>query len=168
MGPNQEQNFLFNSHRYPCREFFAVSVSSISIVLHFWIALSIDVCAGTYGGARNPSQFLCLTLKLLQIQPEPEVVREYILQEDSKYLRLLGAFYLRLTGKADQVLHSGCPTPVTHPGLATQLQHVLHKQGAMCHTWTSANALLPWVSPKPEVLSEHFPQRPTCPFDAPW
>lgn len=66
----------------------------------------VSLFLGTFGGARNPSQFLCLTLKLLQIQPEPEVVREYILQEDSKYLRLLGAFYLRLTGKADQVL--GC------------------------------------------------------------
>lgn len=65
--------------------------------------VSVSMCAGTFGGARNPSQFLCLTLKLLQIQPEPEVVREYILQEDSKYLRILGAFYLRLTGKADQV-----------------------------------------------------------------
>jgi PRP38 family len=50
-----------------------------------------------------PSEFMCLILKLLQIQPDPEVIREYILQEDSKYLRLLGAFYLRLTGKADQV-----------------------------------------------------------------
>jgi pre-mRNA-splicing factor 38A len=50
-----------------------------------------------------PSDFMCLVLKLLQIQPDPEVIREYILQEDSKYLRLLGAFYLRLTGKADQV-----------------------------------------------------------------
>lgn len=51
-----------------------------------------------------PSNFMCLVLKLLQIQPDPEIIREYILQEDSKYLRLLGAFYLRLTGKADQVL----------------------------------------------------------------
>lgn len=50
-----------------------------------------------------PSQFLCLVLKLLQIQPDAEVIREYILQDQSKYLRLLGAFYLRLTAKADQV-----------------------------------------------------------------
>lgn len=50
-----------------------------------------------------PSNFMCLILKLLQIQPDQEVIRAYILQEDSKYLRLLGAFYLRLTGKADQV-----------------------------------------------------------------
>ena len=62
--------------------------------------------AGTYGGARNPSNFLCLVLKLLQIQPAEEVVREYILQDDSKYLRLLGAFYLRLTAKADKVCSS--------------------------------------------------------------
>lgn len=59
--------------------------------------------AGTFGGARNPSNFLCLLLKILQIQPADEVITEYILQEDSKYLRILGAFYLRLTGKPDKV-----------------------------------------------------------------
>jgi pre-mRNA-splicing factor 38A len=42
-------------------------------------------------------------LKLLQIQPAEEVVREYIMQSDSKYLRVLGAFYMRLTRKADSV-----------------------------------------------------------------
>ena len=38
-------------------------------------------------------------LKLLQIQPDHEIVREYIRNPDHKYLRLLGAFYLRLTGR---------------------------------------------------------------------
>jgi hypothetical protein len=67
----------------------------------------LSLCAGTYGGARYPSNFLCLVLKLLQIQPADEVVKEYIIQQDSKYLRILGAFYLRLTGKAD-VVRSSC------------------------------------------------------------
>jgi hypothetical protein len=39
----------------------------------------------------------------LQIQPADEVITEYIIQEDSKYLRILGAFYLRLTSKPDKV-----------------------------------------------------------------
>jgi len=43
---------------------------------------------------------MCLTLKLLQIQPDKEIIIEYIKQEDYKYLRALGAFYLRLTGSA--------------------------------------------------------------------
>ena len=34
---------------------------------------------------------MCLTLKLLQIQPDKEIVVEYIKNEDYKYVRLLGA-----------------------------------------------------------------------------
>ena len=45
----------------------------------------------------QPTPFLCLVLKLLQLQPEKEVILQYILQDDFKYARVLGAFYLRLT-----------------------------------------------------------------------
>ncbi|CAJ1338700.1 unnamed protein product, partial [Effrenium voratum] len=33
-------------------------------------AAKLDYVAGTYGGRRRPSRFLCLFLKLLQIQPQ--------------------------------------------------------------------------------------------------
>lgn len=52
---------------------------------------------GTYGGARQPSQFLCLILKMLQIQPDREVILEYILQDSYKYLRILGAHLIHLS-----------------------------------------------------------------------
>ena len=45
---------------------------------------------GTYGGGRKPTEFMCLTLKLLQLQPDKEIVVEYIKNEDYKYVRLLG------------------------------------------------------------------------------
>lgn len=51
---------------------------------------------GCYGGNKKPTKFLCLTLKMLQIQPEKEIVIEFIKNEEYKYVRLLGAFYLRL------------------------------------------------------------------------
>lgn len=35
---------------------------------------------------------------MLQIQPEKDIVVEFIKNEDYKYVRVLGAFYLRLTG----------------------------------------------------------------------
>jgi pre-mRNA-splicing factor 38A len=38
-------------------------------------------------------------LKLLQIQPEKEIVVEFIKNEDFKYVRALGAFYMRMVGK---------------------------------------------------------------------
>lgn len=62
-------------------------------------AARLDYVAGTYGGRRRPSRFLCLFLKLLQIQPEEDVVMEYIKQPELKYLRALGCAYLRITAR---------------------------------------------------------------------
>jgi hypothetical protein len=40
---------------------------------------------------------------MLQLQPEKEIVYEFIRNEDFKYLRALGAFYLRLVGKPVEI-----------------------------------------------------------------
>ncbi|KAI4295198.1 hypothetical protein MLD38_040577 [Melastoma candidum] len=61
-------------------------------------AMELDHIGGTHGGNRKPAPFLCLILKMLQIQPEKDIVVEFIKNEDYKYVRVLGAFYLRLTG----------------------------------------------------------------------
>ncbi|XP_010517506.1 PREDICTED: pre-mRNA-splicing factor 38 [Camelina sativa] len=61
-------------------------------------AMELDHLGGTFGGSRKPTPFLCLILKMLQIQPEKEIVVEFIKNDDYKYVRILGAFYLRLTG----------------------------------------------------------------------
>ena len=53
---------------------------------------------GVYGGNTKPTPFLCLLLKMLQIQPEKETVVEFIKNEEFKYVRALGALYMRLTG----------------------------------------------------------------------
>lgn len=53
---------------------------------------------GVFGGNIKPTPFLCLTLKMLQIQPEKDIVVEFIKNQEFKYVRALGAFYLRLTG----------------------------------------------------------------------
>eukprot|EP00392_Amoebophrya_sp_AT5.2_P016197 g16447.t1 len=51
-----------------------------------------DVCVdhirsvgATYGGRRRPSKFLCLLLKLLQIQPDLEIIKAYIAQKEFRY-----------------------------------------------------------------------------------
>ncbi|MES1918905.1 hypothetical protein MHBO_000798 [Bonamia ostreae] len=66
-------------------------------------AVDLIAVGGTFGGNRKPTKFLCLTLKLLQLQPEKEIIVEYITNEQYKYLRVLGVFYMRLTGKAVDV-----------------------------------------------------------------
>ncbi|CAK9212717.1 unnamed protein product [Sphagnum troendelagicum] len=66
-------------------------------------AMELDHFGGTFGGNRKATPFMCLTLKMLQIQPEKEIVVEFIKNEDYKYVRILGAFYLRLVGKPTDV-----------------------------------------------------------------
>ncbi|XP_021298389.1 pre-mRNA-splicing factor 38 [Herrania umbratica] len=61
-------------------------------------AMELDHIGGTYGGNRKPTPFMCLVMKMLQIQPEKDIVVEFIKNDDYKYVRILGAFYLRLTG----------------------------------------------------------------------
>eukprot|EP01071_Lankesteria_metandrocarpae_P005651 Lankesteria_metandrocarpae@DN4080_c0_g1_i25.p1 len=63
-------------------------------------AVDLKCVGGTYAGNRKPVPFLCLTLKLLQIQPGKEVIVEYIRQDDLKYLRAIAVFYMRLAGSA--------------------------------------------------------------------
>lgn len=66
-------------------------------------AISLKYVGGCYGGMAKPCRFLCLLLKLLQLQPERDIVIEFIKNEEFKYLRALGAMYFRMTGKGDEI-----------------------------------------------------------------
>lgn len=63
-------------------------------------AMELRYVGGVHGGHVRPAPFLCLLLKMLQIQPEKEIVVEFIKNEEFKYVRALGAFYMRLTGSS--------------------------------------------------------------------
>ena len=63
-------------------------------------AIALDYIGGLYGGGIKPTPFLCLIFKMLQIQPTKDIVVEFIKTADYKYVRLLGAFYVRLTGNS--------------------------------------------------------------------
>ncbi|ELW65456.1 Pre-mRNA-splicing factor 38A [Tupaia chinensis] len=63
-------------------------------------AMELRFVGGVYGANIKPMPFLCLTLKMLQIQPEKDIIVEFIKNEDFKYVRMLGALYMRLTGTA--------------------------------------------------------------------
>lgn len=73
---------------------------------------------GVFGGNQRPTDFLSLLLKLLQIQPEKEILVEYLRADEFKYvpalyvlnaltktryLRALAAFYIRMTFRAVDV-----------------------------------------------------------------
>ncbi len=59
----------------------------------------LKAIGGSYGGNAKPTRFLSLVLKMLQIQPDDGIVDQLIANENFKYVRALGAFYLRLTGR---------------------------------------------------------------------
>lgn len=67
-------------------------------------AVQLDHVGGYYGPTQIPTPFLCLTLKLLQLQPDKEIITEYIKQEDYKYLRALAV--RRLACRAHGETHS--------------------------------------------------------------
>lgn len=60
---------------------------------------------GVIGDAQRPSPFLCLAFKLLQLAPGDDVVAAYLGKggDRFKYLRVLAAFYVRLTRRAENV-----------------------------------------------------------------
>ncbi|GAB4815257.1 hypothetical protein N2152v2_002303 [Parachlorella kessleri] len=66
-------------------------------------AVELKYVGGMYGEPQKASEFVALILKMLQIQPDKEIIVEFIKNDDFKYLRLLGAFYMRLVGKAVDV-----------------------------------------------------------------
>lgn len=65
-------------------------------------ASEMSYFGGTYG-QQKPTPFMCLTLKLLQLTPERDIILEYLHQPEFKYLSALAAFYVRLTFDAKDV-----------------------------------------------------------------
>lgn len=66
-------------------------------------AIEIKYIGGAYGKIGTPTDFICLTLKLLQISPDLEIIYEYLSNPDHKYLTAIAAFYVRLAAKPKDV-----------------------------------------------------------------
>lgn len=82
-------------------------------------AVELSSIGGTYGVSEKPTPFLCLAFKMLQLNPDRDIILEYLnftdpgsdevtaeepaengvvkSHGDFKYLRALAAFYVRLT-----------------------------------------------------------------------
>ncbi|VDD96188.1 unnamed protein product [Enterobius vermicularis] len=65
--------------------------------------MELRYVGGIYAGNVKPTPFLCLCLKMLQIQPEKDIIVEFLRQEEYKYIRALAAMYLRLTFSSIEV-----------------------------------------------------------------
>lgn len=111
-------------------------------------AVELSAIGGTYGVSEKPTPFLCLAFKLVQIQPDLEIVLEYLdftdaeadaegdgdgddggggdgivkKRGDFKYLRALAAFYVRLTFDPVQVYKTLEPLLLDHRKLKRRLR----------------------------------------------
>ncbi|ORY38564.1 PRP38-domain-containing protein [Rhizoclosmatium globosum] len=65
-------------------------------------AVALTSVGGQFG-MQKPTEFLCLTLRLLQLQPDKSIISVYLQNEEHKYLTALAAFYIRLTYKSVDV-----------------------------------------------------------------
>ncbi|KAK7100426.1 pre-mRNA-splicing factor 38A-like [Littorina saxatilis] len=90
---------IIRTRIYECR-YWKEECFALTAALLVDKAMELRYIGGVYGGNVKPTPFLCLILKMLQIQPEKDIVVEFIRNEDFKYVRALGAFYMRLTGTA--------------------------------------------------------------------
>ncbi|KAI0218717.1 Pre-mRNA-splicing factor 38A [Lamellibrachia satsuma] len=88
---------IIRSRIYECR-YWKEECFALSAELLVDKAMQLKYVGGVYGGNIKPAPFLCLILKMLQIQPEKDIIVEFITQHDFKYVRALGAVYMRLTG----------------------------------------------------------------------
>jgi len=90
---------IIRSRIYDCK-YWKESCFALTAELLVDKAMELRYIGGVFGGNIKPCPFLCLILKMLQIQPEKDIVIEFIKNEDFKYVRALGAYYLRLTGSS--------------------------------------------------------------------
>ncbi|XP_046549382.1 pre-mRNA-splicing factor 38A-like [Haliotis rubra] len=88
---------IIRTRIYECR-YWKEECFALTAALMVDKAMELRYMGGIYGGNIKPTPFLCLVLKMLQIQPEKDIVVEFIRNEDFKYVRALGATYMRLVG----------------------------------------------------------------------
>lgn len=97
--PQNLMEYITRQKIYDCRFWKESCFGLTAVDVLEGAAQSLTCIGGTFGGNQQPTKFLCFTLKLLQLQPDDDLVQEFIQQDHFKYVRALGVFYLRLTGR---------------------------------------------------------------------
>nr|KAF6369077.1 hypothetical protein mMyoMyo1_010482 [Myotis myotis] len=91
--------------------------------------MELGFVSGVYGGNIKPTPFLCLTLKMFQIQPEKDIIVEFIKNEDFKKIKSQnrnGEFELMHVDEfVDELLHSERVCDIILPRL--QKRYVLEE-----------------------------------------
>lgn len=129
-------------------------------------AVELKYVGGMMGEPQKPSEFICLILKMLQIQPDKEIIIEFIKNDDYKYVRLLGegqpagaktGTAVCIGGAGECCCSSMCvggggmrerPTHILTLSFMHSLYHPLtHKLAHPTHTCTHPNPCTPPLPP---------------------
>jgi len=81
-------------------ELFALTSATLIEKAH-----QLSHIGGCYGCYSKPSRFLQLLLKMLQIQPEMDIVLYLIQQNEYKYITALGMLYLRVVAHSQEDIY---------------------------------------------------------------
>jgi pre-mRNA-splicing factor 38A len=96
--PQNLMEYITRQKIYDCR-YWKEECFGLTAVDILDKATKLTCIGGTYGGNAQPTKFVCLVLKLLQISPPTELIDAFLEATEFKYVRALGAFYKRLTGR---------------------------------------------------------------------
>ena len=66
-------------------------------------ALALKYIGGINSSSGQPCEFVCLVMKLLQLNPKREIIEQYLSDPELKYLRALALFFVRLTFPPPQI-----------------------------------------------------------------
>ena len=66
-------------------------------------ALELEYIGGIISTTNQPSDFICLLVKLIQLNPSEEIIDEYLSIPEYKYLRALTVLYIRMTYPSSKV-----------------------------------------------------------------
>ena len=83
------RNRVFNSYYWKEKCFGLTSETIIDKILE------LKYIGGMNHSSNQPTDFICLFIKLLQLNPSEEIIEEYLSDPDLKYLRALTALFIR-------------------------------------------------------------------------
>ena len=66
-------------------------------------ALELKYIGGMNHSSNQPTDFICLFIKLLQLNPAEEIIDEYLSDPDLKYLRALTALFIRFAYPPEKI-----------------------------------------------------------------
>ena len=83
------RNRVFNSYYWKEKCFGLTSETIIDKILE------LKYIGGMNHSSNQPTDFICLFIKLLQLNPSEEIIDEYLSDPDLKYLRALTVLFIR-------------------------------------------------------------------------